>query len=419
MYFLLLDALEVLYGGATAGGKSDALLMAAAMYINVPGYSAIIFRRTISDLELSGGLIPRSKSWGWAEKGAKWNGSTYTWTFPRGSTISFGYLNHDQAHLRYKSSEYQFIGIDQAEDITKAAYTYLFSRLRRLEGAEVPLRMRATANPGGEPWVYLRFVNENTRLKESVFVPATLDDNPYIDKTEYEESMSKLDPITYQQLRHGVWGLQAPGALFNTADFQLIQRLPFDKPLRGVRYWDTAGTDELEIDEGTGSKQAAWTAGVLLLQDTQGRIYVADVVRRRVAPLKAEQLIRNTAILDNQYVKDLKVSHISTWMEQEPGDAGQFVIQHYAQRVMQGFDFRGDKVTGNKVDRSRPWSSIVASRAVSLITGTEKGQGAWIDDYLLEHQAFPDGTYKDQVDASAGAYQKIIDVSRPAKAGFI
>jgi phage terminase large subunit-like protein len=106
-------------------------------------------------------------------------------------------------------------------------------------------------------------------------------------------------------------------------------------------------------------------------------------------------------------------------MEQEPGDSGKFVIQHYAQRVMQGFDFRGDKVTGNKVDRARPWSSIVASRAVSLIMGTEKGQGAWIDDYLLEHQAFPDGTYKDQVDASSGAYQRLVEISRPPKAGII
>ena len=44
--FLLLDGLEAFYGGAAGGGKSDALLMAALMYVDVPGYAALILRRT-------------------------------------------------------------------------------------------------------------------------------------------------------------------------------------------------------------------------------------------------------------------------------------------------------------------------------------------------------------------------------------
>jgi hypothetical protein len=47
--FLLLDCQEAFYGGAGGGGKSDALLMAALQYVDIPGYSALIIRRNFSD----------------------------------------------------------------------------------------------------------------------------------------------------------------------------------------------------------------------------------------------------------------------------------------------------------------------------------------------------------------------------------
>ena len=58
--FLALDCLEALYGGAAGGGKSEALLMAALQYVHVPGYAAILFRRTYADLSLPGALMDLS-----------------------------------------------------------------------------------------------------------------------------------------------------------------------------------------------------------------------------------------------------------------------------------------------------------------------------------------------------------------------
>ena len=50
--FLLDIGREALYGVAAGGGKSIALLMAAVQFVGVPGYAAIIFRRSLSDLML-------------------------------------------------------------------------------------------------------------------------------------------------------------------------------------------------------------------------------------------------------------------------------------------------------------------------------------------------------------------------------
>ena len=50
--FLELDCQEALYGGAAGGGKTDALLMGALQYVDIPGYAALILMRTFSDLSL-------------------------------------------------------------------------------------------------------------------------------------------------------------------------------------------------------------------------------------------------------------------------------------------------------------------------------------------------------------------------------
>jgi hypothetical protein len=57
----------------------------------------------------------------------------------------------------------------------------------------VRLRARIASNPGGRGhnWVRQRFLVEG-QSKGRIFVPATLEDNPYLDTEEYENSLLEL-----------------------------------------------------------------------------------------------------------------------------------------------------------------------------------------------------------------------------------
>lgn len=208
--FLLLDELEAFYGGAAGGGKSDALLAGALEYVDVPGYAALLLRRTYTDLALPGAIMSRSHEWLQRDElgGLKphWSHERKTWTFPGGGSITFGYLANDTDVYRYQSAEFQYIGFDEATQFTEAQYTYMFSRLRRRRGVEVPIRMRLASNPGGvgHIWVKPRFITK--RAEGVVFIPAKVDDNPGLDVTEYRKSLDNLSPILQQQLLEGDWG---------------------------------------------------------------------------------------------------------------------------------------------------------------------------------------------------------------------
>jgi phage terminase large subunit-like protein len=105
--FLLLPHREAFFGGAAGSGKTDALLMAALQYVDVPGYAAMLFRRTYADLALPGALMDRAAEW-LHPTDAHWNGTTKTWHFPSGASLSFGYLETEKDKYRYQGMELHF-----------------------------------------------------------------------------------------------------------------------------------------------------------------------------------------------------------------------------------------------------------------------------------------------------------------------
>ena len=390
--FLILPDPEALYGGAAGGGKSDALLMAALQYVEVPEYAAILFRQSYADLSLPGALMDRAHGWLF-QTDARWGDLKKTWIFPSGATLSFGYLENENDKYRYQSAEFQFVGFDELTQFTESQYTYLHSRLRRLKNSKIPIRIRAASNPGGRghEWVKNRF--NVLGLGGKPFIPARLSDNPHIDQDEYEKSLNELDHITRAQLKDGDWKINPDSTLFQREWFEIVDDYP--RGYRTVRWWDLAATEPKK------GRDPDYTAGCLVTEK-DGIFYIIDMRRVRKTPLGVEQLIRQTAELDTKSVE--------IFMEQEPGSSGVNTIDHYAREVLKGFTFTGIKTTGSKSLRAKPLSSATEHGNVKLV------RGVWNEDFLSEAEAFPIGTHDDQVDAASGAHEQLSSGFTPSTA---
>lgn len=255
--FLWLPNRHAMYGGQAGGGKSDALLMAALQYVDVPNYAALIIRQSFPDLNQPGAIMHRAKQWLVGQPGVKWNANERTFTFPNGSQLVFGFLKRDDDVFQYQSAEYQFIGFDELTQFTEFQYQYMESRLRRLEGFPVPVRMRGATNPGGKghQWVRRKFV-EKTKESDYAFIPASLADNQYIDRAEYTISLQHLDPYTRAQLLHGDWTARPPGNwAFDHAHLDAIFTLgdQWDKEYRDYPLPPAGGVTHIGLDYGEAS----------------------------------------------------------------------------------------------------------------------------------------------------------------------
>jgi hypothetical protein len=232
--FLMLDQLEAFYGGAAGGGKSDALLAAALQYADVPGYAALILRKTFRQLDMPDAIMARSKEWLMPHRanGVRWNDDSKRWTFPSGATLTFGYLEHFDDVYNYQGPAFQFVGWDELTQFELKPYEYLFSRTRRrkdLRDLGIPIRHRSASNPGGtgHAWVRKRFIDEKTRQTGAVFIPAKVADNPGLDVAEYRLSLENLGETLKAQLLDGDWGV-FEGAAFAVLDEHLVDRFALD-----------------------------------------------------------------------------------------------------------------------------------------------------------------------------------------------
>ena len=392
-FLLMNDSKEILYGGAAGGGKSVAQLMAALQFVDIPGYSAILFRKTYADLSLPGALIDMSKQWlmPFVEtKEVKWSEKEKQYVFPSGATLNFGYLESENDCYRYQGAEFSYIGMDEVTHISPTNYRYLFSRLRKPKTLQVPLRFRATANPGGAfgEYYYQRFFVEGPEIGR-IFIGAGLDDNPYLDAEAYKESLMELDPIERERLLNGNWEIKMQGDLFSRHWFTIVPAHEIPTGARSVRYWDMASTDPSKRKT-KNKREPDWTVGFKLAH-YQGMYWIEDIVRVQKSPQGVEDIVRETAALDGYSV--------AIRMEQEPGSSGAITIDHYARNVLQGYDFVGVSSTGSKIERSRTASAASQAGRV-LVSNRSRNILAFFD----EADVFPYGIKDDIIDAFSGAF---------------
>ena len=249
--FLAASEREVFYGGARGGGKSFALLADPLRYCTKQKHRALIIRRTMPELR---DLINHSQQlYPKAYPGAKWREQEKEWKFPSGARIEFGYAENLTDVLRYQGQSYTWIGIDELPQYANVdIYNFLRSSLRSVD-PDIPVYMRATGNPGnvGSLWVKNMFVDPavpNTKFDIDIqtplgvkkisrrFIPAKLQDNPYLMQTDdYYAMLASLPEVQRKQFLEGNWEAYEDSSFpeFNK-EIHVIK--PFDIPRNWMRF---------------------------------------------------------------------------------------------------------------------------------------------------------------------------------------
>ncbi len=219
--FLAASEREVFYGGARGGGKSYAMLIDPLRYCSKAQHRALLIRRTMPELR---DLINHSQRlYGRAFPGAKWREQEKEWRFPSGAKIEFGYAENMTDVLRYQGQSYTWIGIDELPQYPSPdIFNFLRSSLRSVD-KNIPVYLRATGNPGniGSQWVREMFVEPaepNKRFEIKIdtpigtksitrrFIPAKLQDNPYLMQTDdYYIMLASLPEVQRKQFLDGDW----------------------------------------------------------------------------------------------------------------------------------------------------------------------------------------------------------------------
>lgn len=166
-----------------------------------------------------------------------------------------------------------------------------------------------------------------------------------------------------------------------------------------VRYWDNAGTP--------GSKKTAierrraWTVGVLMGLHKDGSFWILDVVRGRFRADEREQKKLEIARADAKKYRQ----HVRIVQEQEGGSGGQEQSMHTVQNLA-GYSIMIDRPRGDKALRADPFARQVNIGNVVYM------KAPWNHDYIEEMKHYPHSTFKDQIDASSGAFNTIFKLRR-------
>ena len=252
--------------------------------------------------------------------------------------------------------------------------------------------MRSASNPGGEghDWVRQRYLIEDAPGR--VFIPARLQDNPYLDAAAYIENLAELFDDEREQLLEGNWDSVPLGAVFQAEWFETVS-VPPAMPMQRVRSWDIAATAP---KPGT---DPDYTVGVLMSRahdvGERQQVYIEDVARGQWGPEGVDAAMLGCAARDG--------IETTIVIEDQPAAAGKFVREHFRD-VLAGYDVRFESPSGSKAVRARPFASYAANGGVRLV------EGPWVGDWVREHVRFTgtaQDSHDDQVDASSQGFARL------------
>ena len=415
--------------------------MSALRYKDVPGFGYTIFRRNFNQIFAQGGLWDESVKMFGPIRGAVGAQSRGQWLFKDKngrnlSRVSFGHIERDDEVLKWQGTQLCGIGFDELTHFSEKTFFYMLSRNRSTCGV-IPF-VKATCNPEADSWVakfiswwidpdtgypiperggvlryfirredvvhwadtkeqlwqefHLKTPEEREEPKSVTFVPSSIYDNQELLRINpgYLANLKALPTVERERLLKGNWKIRpSSGLYFKRNQIGEILRVIPDDVIQWVRCWDLAATTEDENGD------AAYTAGVLMGKRKNGRYIVADVINRQLSAAEVRQTVRYTAQEDRAKYKRVRIR-----LAQDPGQAGKEQAQSYIM-MLSGFDVTAVSESGSKEARAEPMAAQWQAGNFDIF------YGEWNDMYLGQLENFPEGRFKDMVDASANGFAEI------------
>lgn len=428
--FLATSADIAIYGGAAGGGKSWGLLAEATRHISNPRFGAQIFRRTTGQIFNEGGLWDESndvfRPLGGESRKDIGRG---VWTFPSGSKVTMGHLQHDKTVFNYQGSQIPLILWDELTHFTAKQFWYMLSRNRSTCG--VRPYVRASTNPDADSWVanliawwidqetgypipersgILRwFVRIGDALiwadspddlaeytgadgspippKSLTFIASKLADNKILMNADpgYIASLMALPTVERERLLGGNWKIRpAAGLYFQRSWCEVVDAVPAG--LRRVRGWDLAATPKTE------SNDPDFTAGTLMGRGSDGTYYVIDHVWDQRGPNGVRSMIKNTASQDGRGVE--------IHLPQDPAQAGKAQAADMV-KMLTGYTARTATASGDKITRFGPFSAQAEAGNVKVL------RGVWNARWFDQLEGFPEAAHDDDVDSTSEAFNAL------------
>lgn len=198
------------FGGARGGGKSWTVRYKAKLLsLRFPGIKVLIVRRTFAELT-NNHINPLLKELNGI---AKYNKTEKVFTFPNGSTITFGYCNNDKDLLQYQGAEYDVIFLDEATQLQELWMKEIVACLRGVN--DFPKRIYYTCNPGGPGHHYIKRLFIDKRYEEGedpndyTFIQSLVTDNKALleSQPDYIKQLEALPPKLKEAWLYGRWDI--------------------------------------------------------------------------------------------------------------------------------------------------------------------------------------------------------------------
>ena len=350
--------------------------------------------------------------------------------------VTFAHIERDEELEKWQGSQICEIGFDELTHFSENTFFFMLSRNRSACGVK-PF-VRATCNPDSDSWV-AKFIEwwidqdtgypipersgairwmirrdetiywadrkeelweqfnletdeEKSEPKSVTFIMSSVYDNKELLKVDpgYLANLKALSLIQRERLLKGNWKIRSAAGLFfkRTQLGEIFEKVPKDV-VRWVRCWDLAATEKNEGGD------PAYTAGVLIGKRKNGRYVIADVINKQMSASDVRKTIKLTAQADRATYKRVRVR-----LPKDPGQAGKDQAESYI-KYLAGFDVCAVAETGSKEARAEPMAAQWQAGNFDIV------YGPWNEEYLLQLENFPDGKFKDMVDASANGFAEL------------